>query len=151
MFTMNPKVVIIGAGVAGYSAACKLLENGIKDVVVLEAENRIGGRVHTVPFGDGVVELGAQWCHGEKDNVVYEMVKKLNLLEPSYPDYNEFVFVDAKGKFIDKGVSLKITEIMDMILYTEKEDMRTFEGSYLSYISKRYGILNGNIQFDIII
>ena len=45
-----PSVIIIGAGAAGIAAASKLLKDGIKDVTILEAENRIGGRIRTVKF-----------------------------------------------------------------------------------------------------
>ncbi|KAG8317001.1 hypothetical protein J6590_034366 [Homalodisca vitripennis] len=45
------KVVIIGAGVSGFSAAATLLENNVSDIVVLEASSRIGGRIRTVDFG----------------------------------------------------------------------------------------------------
>lgn len=58
---MDPKIVIIGAGVAGIAAARKLLERGFRNILVLEAENRIGGRIQTIPFGANVVDLGAQW------------------------------------------------------------------------------------------
>lgn len=44
-------VVIVGAGPAGIAAACRLLSKGINRIVLLEAENRIGGRVHSIPFG----------------------------------------------------------------------------------------------------
>lgn len=57
----NARVIVIGAGIAGISAASKLIENGFKNVTVLEAENRIGGRVCTVPYASNVVDLGAQW------------------------------------------------------------------------------------------
>lgn len=57
----NVEVVIIGAGLAGISAAVKLVESGIENVVVLEAENRIGGRIHSVPFAGSVIDLGGQW------------------------------------------------------------------------------------------
>lgn len=57
----NVRVLIIGAGVSGISAASRLIERGLKNVVILEAENRIGGRVHTTKFASNVVELGAQW------------------------------------------------------------------------------------------
>lgn len=43
------------------AAATKLLSNGFKNVTILEAENRIGGRVNTVPFAANVVDLGGQW------------------------------------------------------------------------------------------
>ena len=43
----SPIVIIIGAGAAGIAAASKLLKDGIKDVTILEAEKRIGGRINT--------------------------------------------------------------------------------------------------------
>jgi len=45
------KIIIVGAGAAGIAAASKLLKNGLNDFVILEANNRIGGRVHTINFG----------------------------------------------------------------------------------------------------
>lgn len=57
----NVRILIIGAGVSGISAAAKLIERGFSNVVILEAENRIGGRVYTETFADSVVDLGAQW------------------------------------------------------------------------------------------
>lgn len=58
---MDKKVIIIGSGASGFAAASKLLANGFQNVQILEAENRIGGRVHTIPFASNVVDLGAQW------------------------------------------------------------------------------------------
>ncbi|KAJ6641285.1 Spermine oxidase [Pseudolycoriella hygida] len=68
------RTVIVGAGLSGYSAAARLLERGVNDILVLEAENRIGGRVHTVPFHNGRIDMGAQWVHGQQNNIIYEMV-----------------------------------------------------------------------------
>ena len=45
-----PSVIIIGAGAAGIAAASKLFKDGFKEVTILEAENRIGGRIRTVKF-----------------------------------------------------------------------------------------------------
>lgn len=79
----EPRIVIIGGGLAGITALTELLDNGYKNVILLEAQNRIGGRVETVPFGANVVDLGAQWVHGEKGNVVYELVNGSSLLDKS--------------------------------------------------------------------
>jgi phytoene dehydrogenase-like protein len=45
------KVIIIGAGIAGLSAAVHLLENGVSEILVLEAQSAIGGRVLTEFIG----------------------------------------------------------------------------------------------------
>lgn len=56
--SMNQKrVVVIGAGAAGIAAATRLYERGIEDVLVLEAENRIGGRIFTVDLPNGIFIL----------------------------------------------------------------------------------------------
>lgn len=60
------KVLIIGAGMAGIAAARKLADAGC-DVVVLEARNRIGGRVHTHTDWGTNIELGANWIHSPND------------------------------------------------------------------------------------
>lgn len=44
------KVIIVGAGAAGIAAASRLVEKGLQNILILEAKNRIGGRIHTVPF-----------------------------------------------------------------------------------------------------
>lgn len=45
------RVCIIGAGVAGLGAAQRLIQSGVDDIVVLEADDRIGGRIHTIKHG----------------------------------------------------------------------------------------------------
>lgn len=47
----NAKIVIVGAGAAGTAAASRLLENGFTNVTILEAQDRIGGRVFTTKIG----------------------------------------------------------------------------------------------------
>lgn len=59
--SIESKVMIVGAGAAGIAAASTLISHGFKHVLLLEAENRIGGRIHTIPFGANVLDLGAQW------------------------------------------------------------------------------------------
>jgi monoamine oxidase len=65
MATHTTDVIVIGAGAAGLNAARLLTAAGLK-VLVLEARDRVGGRVHTVLDGlTGLpVELGAEFIHG---------------------------------------------------------------------------------------
>ena len=59
------KVIIIGAGAAGLSAAYLLQQQGI-DYEVLEASSNYGGRMkRTVDFADFPIPLGAEWLHVE--------------------------------------------------------------------------------------
>lgn len=64
-------VVVIGAGVAGLAAANTLRAKGAA-VVVLEARDRVGGRIHTIhdPRCAAPVELGAEFLHGSADETV---------------------------------------------------------------------------------
>lgn len=56
----DSNVVIIGAGIAGLTAAQILHQHNFHNVKVLEASSRCGGRIHTTPFADTVCALGAK-------------------------------------------------------------------------------------------
>jgi monoamine oxidase len=63
-----PDVIVVGAGIAGLAAA-QALQQGGRRVLVLEARDRIGGRVWTsARWPDLPVDLGASWIHGVKGN-----------------------------------------------------------------------------------
>eukprot|EP00095_Tigriopus_kingsejongensis_P004146 maker-scaffold703_size109190-snap-gene-0.19 protein:Tk04146 transcript:maker-scaffold703_size109190-snap-gene-0.19-mRNA-1 annotation:"peroxisomal n1-acetyl-spermine spermidine oxidase" len=75
------RVIIIGAGIAGISAAHYLVQNGVSDVLVLEATDRIGGRVQTIKHNGKPLELGAEWVFGAcASNSVYNLANRLKLL-----------------------------------------------------------------------
>lgn len=48
----QPRIVVIGAGLAGLAATRVLLKNGFTDVTVLEASDHVGGRVQSVNNGE---------------------------------------------------------------------------------------------------
>ncbi|XP_036274380.1 spermine oxidase isoform X4 [Pipistrellus kuhlii] len=77
----QPRVVVIGAGLAGLAATKALLEQGFTDVTVLEASSRIGGRVESVKLGHATFELGATWIHGSQGNPIYHLAEANGLLE----------------------------------------------------------------------
>ncbi len=72
-------VIVIGAGAAGLAATRALTATG-HDVVLLEARDRIGGRVHTLyPQGwPGPVELGPEFVHGG-NRVLWDILKQHRL------------------------------------------------------------------------
>jgi monoamine oxidase len=79
-------VTIVGAGLAGLSAARSLMASG-HEVVVLEARDRVGGRTLNEPIGDGkVVELGAQWVGPTQDRIG-SLIKEIGL--ETFPTYSQ--------------------------------------------------------------
>lgn len=113
----NASVIIIGSGAAGIAAATKLLKNNFTDIKILEAENRIGGRIYTIPFGDANVDLGAEFCDGQEGNIVYSIVKELDLLKPSTKN-NYFLL--SNGEAIKKETGDKIYEFAKSLEPAEK-------------------------------
>lgn len=70
----NKKVVVIGAGIAGLAAARALASRGV-EVQVLEARERVGGRVWTVDR----LDLGAQWIHSTEGNPITGLCRELGI------------------------------------------------------------------------
>jgi len=67
------KCIIIGGGIAGLAAASHLTATGTVDFKLLEARNRLGGRIVTFQIGGIKAELGANWIHGILGNPLYEL------------------------------------------------------------------------------
>ena len=67
-------VLVLGAGMAGLAAARELAECGMRPLV-LEARDRVGGRIYSLQSGNGVVELGAEFVHG-KDAELWALISE---------------------------------------------------------------------------
>jgi monoamine oxidase len=94
-------VAVLGAGLAGLSAARDLMLGGA-DVVVLEARSRVGGRVDATTLPDGrTVQLGGEVV-GHKHTAYLELVAELGLsVEPSYvADPGEISWGLGEGVFV---------------------------------------------------
>eukprot|EP00253_Pinus_taeda_P006421 PITA_06421 len=82
--------IIVGAGMSGIMAAKTLWDNGMKDFVILEATDRIGGRMHKESFAGHTVEMGANWVEGvggKNMNPIWSLAQKYKL-RTSYSDYS---------------------------------------------------------------
>ncbi len=96
--TVEADVVVIGAGVAGLSAATRLVEAG-HEVVVLEARDRVGGRLWTDTIDGAMLELGGQWVSPDQDALL-ETLETLGLETFSRYRDGDSVYVDESGERI---------------------------------------------------
>jgi monoamine oxidase len=81
----SPRVIVVGAGLAGLAATRRLVDAGL-GVCVLEARDRVGGRTEGGQTADGSpLELGGQWI-GPTQNRMYGLVAELGL--DTFPTYN---------------------------------------------------------------
>ena len=70
-------VAVIGAGAAGIGAARCLREAGMASMVVLEARDRVGGRVHTIAPAGFPLDRGAEWLHSADRNPLSPIAQRL--------------------------------------------------------------------------
>ncbi len=92
MIERSSDVVIVGAGVAGLTAATRLRREG-KTVTVLEARERVGGRLENRDVEGAFLEIGGQWVSPDQ-TALLETLDELGI--PTYERYREgeSVFVD---------------------------------------------------------
>ncbi len=87
--------MVIGAGISGLTAATRLVARG-QEVVVLEARDRVGGRLWNTEIGGEANELGGEWVAPYQSRL-HALLDDLGIeLFPAYRE-GENVYVDASG------------------------------------------------------
>ena len=76
-FPSEVDVAVVGAGAAGIGAAQRLREAGTVSTVVLEARDRVGGRVHTIAPAGFPLDRGAEWLHSADRNPLSPIAQRL--------------------------------------------------------------------------
>lgn len=93
-------VIIVGAGASGLAAARKLAANGIS-VKVVEARDRLGGRVWTDHSWARPLEIGASWIHGVTDNPLTALAEAIGAPTVA-TNYNSHRVRDADGNVVSQ-------------------------------------------------
>jgi polyamine oxidase len=92
------RVVVVGAGIAGLTAANALMHAGV-ECVVLEARHRIGGRLHTVDVAGWPVDMGGSWIHMPEGNPLTTFAERVGISRVSGNPLPELVGYDcAEGR-----------------------------------------------------
>lgn len=120
-------VIVIGAGIAGLAAACKLAGAGLS-VTVLEARNRIGGRIFTQrdPACPSPIELGAEFIHGRPPEIWQPLQQ--SAAEITEVDGDSWCVADGKIRECD------LFSQVDSIL--EKMDESSPDESFLDFLQR---------------
>src|ERR671911_2042803 len=98
-----------GAGLAGLTAARELMKKGVKDVVVLEARNRVGGRTWTRRLSGVDYDVGGQWLK---------------------PEASQFGWAQERITALAKEVGVEIFKT-----YNEGDNLYYFDGTLQRYDS----------------
>lgn len=135
----SPSVVVIGAGMAGLSAAEALIDNDITEVKILEASSIPGGRIKSCRFGSDIADLGAQWITGSSiSNTALNLAARENLIgNPSVHlyDHKSGVFMGGNGRPINPAVSKHACITFEQIL--KQAAISKTSGSLMNYLSLR--------------
>ncbi|CAM5157905.1 unnamed protein product, partial [Eretmochelys imbricata] len=157
----SKKVVIVGAGISGLTAAKLLKDAGCK-VLILEASNRVGGRILTYREKDWYAELGAMRLPRDH-RVVREFITKFKLkLNPFYNTNDNAWYlannIRARSGDVDRNPDIlqypllptergkSASELYDQTLDTVTTDCRALKEKYDSFSIKEYLIKEGKLS-----
>ena len=93
-------VIIVGAGISGLAAADNLIDSG-KDVLILEARDRIGGRIWSHLWNGVTIEEGANWIHTSDGNPLTKFSEKHGFTTYETPLNSMVAYLN--GKKIDNN------------------------------------------------
>ncbi len=92
-----PRIIVVGAGMAGLIAA-RLLHDAGCQVTVLEARDRLGGRIWTDDRLGAPCDLGASWIHGADDNPLTRWCEALGIRLVITSDETRFIYEGGKPR-----------------------------------------------------
>ena len=140
-------VLILGAGMSGISAAKSLYEHGVKNFMILEARDRIGGRMRSEEFGGIRVELGSYWVYGihltedpperlSGNNDMQQLVERLGVIGV-IADVNKSAVHDGSGL-----MACSVTDpVVDRFVHVIENTM-----NYSTTLRKRKGLPDQSVK-----
>lgn len=130
-------VIVIGAGISGLGAANQLKELGYDDVIILEARDRIGGRLWSDRSYSGdsyALDIGASWIHGNTSNPITILAEKYGAEMMPFDDFDSAIIYDGSEE-----ISEERSEAMDTLY----KDFKKF------YLDGRQKIADGQPDISV--
>ncbi|MBE9070046.1 FAD-dependent oxidoreductase [Leptolyngbya cf. ectocarpi LEGE 11479] len=119
--------LVVGAGMAGLAAARKLHDLGYK-VTLLEARDRIGGRVWTSHVWPEIpVDLGASWIHGVEENPLTKLADQIGIVRAK-TDYDNAILYGTDGRVVSNDVEIDMIHLFNRLIraaYRNASDGKT--------------------------
>ncbi len=138
---MNADIIVIGAGAAGLGAARALRAQG-KTMIVLEARDRLGGRVWTDhSWEDTPLDMGASWIQGVDGNPLSNLAREFNV-ETVPTDYDSLVVYDAEGEPLTEGELGELNSFLEELIQELDEARETLREEGAEDISLAEGFEN---------
>jgi polyamine oxidase len=109
------RVVVVGAGISGLTIASALTRAGV-ECVVLEARDRIGGRLHTVDLAGSPVDLGGSWIHMPGGNPMSAFARQVGVPRRSADPVPEMAGFDcAEGRRLSDDEARVVLSLYDEV------------------------------------
>ncbi len=139
-------IPVIGAGIAGLSAAYHLQQAGY-NVQILEARDRIGGRVHTRHDFDGLpVECGAELIHGHSV-VTWEWVRKLGLETIHWQKLDESLVRLDDGRLLTMREARQQSDEFNLTRSWNLPDTPAYPDESLEQYLRRIGFTDSQMRY----
>ena len=107
----SESIIIIGAGAAGLGAAWALQSQGYTSIAVLEARDRIGGRVWTSRIWPSTpLDMGASWIHGTVGNPITTLARDAGLTTTA-TDYENLLYYGADGLALNETQVARVEQL----------------------------------------
>lgn len=97
------KVLVLGAGLSGVTAAKTLIDNNITDFYVIEGREYIGGRIHDIQFEGLTIETGANWLHllDDEDSAPLTKRKEETIIGGVWCNYSDVIMRLVETGFVE--------------------------------------------------
>jgi monoamine oxidase len=151
----NKTVIVIGGGIAGLAAAKKLKDKGFK-VIVLEAQEKIGGRLRTDRSLGIAFDEGASWIHGPTGNPITNLASQAGANTYLTADDNLEVFDNNGTAYTDTFLDTQYTQFENALIAVKGASTLTqsfetiFNSLYPSQANSRLWkyMLSAYLEFD---
>lgn len=151
----SKKVIIIGAGTAGLTAANYLKTKGVESVVVLEAQDKVGGRLKTDRSLGVAFDEGASWIHGPIGNPITPIAELAGAKTFFADDYNTMIYDKDGTVYTDQTINNTEKALRKMLFNLDGSTNKSFADAvydrYPEYKNSRLWkfVLSAYLEFDI--